>query len=177
MPGEAHSRTYLSTRAVPVIDRSGPVVPSGTAPQGFGLPRDRAIFTDLDQNLLGDPDSLPEFVEKMRRNPVDGELFGIATGRRLDSALRALRRNKIPEPDVLITSGGTQIHYAPDLNRADVAWARHIDHHWMPAQRSASCSPIRRALPCSRPRNRSWFKISYYYDPRRRAPPWTSSTA
>ncbi|MBB4301877.1 sucrose-phosphate synthase [Rhodobium orientis] len=157
---EAHSRTYLD-EAVPVIDRSG-LLFRPELRRKDSVYRDRAIFTDLDQNLLGDPDSLPEFVERMRRNRSTAS-FGIATGRRLDSALRALRRNKIPEPDVLITSGGTQIHYAPDLT-ADVAWARHIDHHWMPrkVRKLLADTP---GLELQPPAEQSWFKISYYYDP------------
>ena len=38
-----------------------------------------------------------------------------------------MKRYGIPEPDVLITSCGTEIHYAPKLT-ADTAWVRHIDH-------------------------------------------------
>ena len=35
-------------------------------------------------------------------------------------------------PDVLITSLGTDIHFAPEYT-ADTAWTRHIDHLWTPA--------------------------------------------
>jgi sucrose-phosphate synthase len=94
------------------------------------LYHDRAIFTDLDQNLLGDPDSLADFIRVIRENRKCTS-FGIATGRRLDSALAAMRRYGIPRPDVLITGLGTEIFYAPQLTR-DRAWARYIDHLWYP---------------------------------------------
>ena len=54
-------------------------------------------------------------------------IFGIATGRRLDDALAMLQKYHIPQPDVLISSQGTEIHYAPDLTE-DTVWERHIDH-------------------------------------------------
>lgn len=127
------------------------------------LYHDRAIFTDLDQNLLGDPIALRRFNEVLRANRKNAS-FGIATGRRLDSALKVLRKHRIPEPDVLITSGGTEIHYAPDLT-ADTFWARHIDHGWTPhvVRRLLADLPGIELQPKT---EQSRFKISYYYDPR-----------
>jgi len=91
--------------------------------------------------------------------------FGIATGRRLDSALREMKHLKIPEPDVLITSGGTEIHYEPDLTE-DESWKRHINHLWTPGA-------VRRALDglpgleLQRKSEQSQFKISYFIDPQK----------
>jgi len=135
--------------------------PKGRRPQ---LYQDRAIFSDLDQTLLGDPAALPTFIDMLRTHRTYSA-FGIATGRRIDSALKALRQAGLPEPDVLITSGGTEIHYAPDLTE-DAFWARHIDHGWTP-------HIVRRVLtdlPGLTPQpkhEQSRFKLSYYYDPAR----------
>jgi len=123
---------------------------------------DRAIFTDLDQNLLGDPTALKALINVLRENRKCAA-FGIATGRRLDSALKVMKKYGIPQPDVLITSGGTEIFYAPKLT-ADTAWPKHIDYQWTP-------QVIRRLLadqPGLQPQPRSEqsrFKISYYIDP------------
>jgi sucrose-phosphate synthase len=157
---EAHARRYLRMLR-PLVDKTEVVerIPRRRRPM---LYHDRAIFTDLDQNLLGDPEALPHFVKVLRENRKCAT-FGIATGRRLDSALKALRRCGIPEPDVLITSGGTAIHYEPDLT-ADTSWARHIDHRWTPHE-------VRRVLmdlpglKLQPKKEQSRFKISYYYDP------------
>jgi sucrose-phosphate synthase len=158
---EAHASRYLQM-VRSLVDKTEVVerVPRGRRPM---LYHDRAIFTDLDQNLLGDTSVLPRFVEVLRDNRKCAT-FGIATGRRLDSALKALRRNRIPEPDVLITSGGTAIHYAPDLT-ADTFWAQHIDHGWTPhvVQRVLADMPGLKLQPKA---EQSRFKISYYYDPR-----------
>lgn len=158
---EAHANRYLGI-VLPVLEKTEVVdrMPSSRRPQ---LYQDRAIFTDLDQNLLGDPGALPSFVEMLRAHR-QYAAFGIVTGRRIDSALKVMRQHGLPEPDVLMTSGGTEIHYAPDLTE-DAFWARHIDHAWTP-------HVVRRVLAdlpglTLQPRHeQSRFKLSYYYDPR-----------
>ena len=74
-----------------------------------------------------------------------------------------MRRYRIPQPDVLITSAGTEIYYAPQLT-ADLPWAYHIDHFW-------SLTKVRRLLaelPGIKPQpkqEQSRFKLSFYIDP------------
>ena len=126
------------------------------------LYHDRAIFSDLDQNLLTDPKSLANFINVVRENRKCAT-FGIATGRRLDKALRVMKHYGIPQPDVLITGLGTEIHYAPRLT-ADYAWTQHIDHLW---NRKAVIR-ILDDLPGIKlqPRTeQSRYKISFYIDP------------
>ncbi len=163
---QAHAKTYLDL-VRPIAERTAAPVahkPYGDHPSRY---RDRAMFSDLDQTLLANPESLPELVEAIRRNRAR-MLFGIATGRRLESALAAIRKHGIPQPDILITSGGTEIFYAPQLT-LDRAWARHIETGWTP-------TVVRRILDgidglVLQPKSeRSRFKISYYIDPQK-APP------
>lgn len=163
---QAHAKRYVSTLQ-PLVDKTE-VVERIPRIRRRMLYHDRGIFTDLDQNLLGDPRVLPRFVEVLRENRKCAT-FGIATGRRLDSALKILRGHRIPEPDVLITSGGTCIHYAPDLTE-DRSWNRHIDHGWSPhvVRRLLADLPGLELQPKS---EQSRFKISYYYDPRRAPDP------
>ena len=158
---EAHARRYLEM-VRPIAEKtSEPLVrtPQTRRPM---LYHDRAIFTDLDKNLLGNPDSLPELIHVIRENRKLAS-FGIATGRRLDSTLKIMKKYGIPEPDVLITSAGTEIHYAPKLTQ-DTAWTRHIEKQWTP-------QVVRRVLDelpglVRQPKQeQSRFKISYYIDP------------
>ena len=157
---KAHARHYLDI-VQPIIDKTEVLVRPPTSRRPM-LYHDRAIFTDLDQNLLGDPQSLSTLVRLLRDNRKCAT-FGVATGRRLDSALKVMRQHGIPEPDVLITSGGTQIHYAPKLT-ADTGWTQHIDHHWTPGvvQRILGSLP---GLKLQSKSEQSRFKISYYIDP------------
>ncbi len=158
---EAHAKRYWQL-VRPLIDQSEVVERVFTKRRPV-LYQDRAIFTDVDQNLVGNAAAIPEFVKVLRAHR-KSTAFGIATGRRLDSALALLKKYGIPEPDVLITSGGTAIHYAKELT-SDEFWAKHIDHAWTPqvVRRVLDDLPGLKLQPKS---EQSRFKISYYYDPR-----------
>jgi sucrose-phosphate synthase len=156
----AHAEKYLKI-VKPVVDKSEPLTRMDLRRRPM-LYHDRALFTDLDQNLLGNPDSLKEFVRVIQENR-RCTTFGIATGRRLDSALKVLRKYHIPLPDVLITSLGTEIYYMPHLTR-DSAWSHHIDHMW----RRRSVMRVLNELPglqLQQKSEQSKYKISYFYDP------------
>jgi len=158
---EAHAQRYIEM-VRPIVERtSEPLLRPSTVRRPM-LYHDRAIFTDLDQNLLGNPDSLPDLIRVIRENRKCAS-FGIATGRRLDSALKVMKQHRIPEPDVLITSAGTAIHYAPKLTE-DTAWNRHIEKQWTPqvVRRVLDALP---GLVIQPKTNQSRFKISYYIDP------------
>jgi sucrose-phosphate synthase len=157
---QAHAERYLA-RVAPLIGRHPPAPDTRPTRRNL-IYRDRALFTDLDQSLLGDPEGVEHFIAAMRANRRCTN-FGIATGRRLDAALGLLKRWGIPIPDVLITSLGTAIHYAADLV-PDAYWAEHVDHLWQPGR-------IRRLLDGlpglvrQDAVNQSRFKVSYHYDP------------
>ncbi|MBT8047195.1 MAG: HAD-IIB family hydrolase [Xanthomonadales bacterium] len=124
--------------------------------------RDRALFTDIDQTLLGDAAALKTLTDTLRRHH-RRIAFGIVSGRRFDSVLAVLKKHAVPMPDVLISSLGTRIHYGSNLTE-DSYWADHIDHDWNRPR-------IRRVLNELpglelQPRNKqSRFKLSYFYDP------------
>jgi len=144
----------------PVVEKTEPIERMELKRRPM-LYHDRAIFTDLDQNLLGDPESLKEFVDVLQQNR-KCTTFGIATGRRLDSALKILKKYRIPLPDVLITSLGTEIYYNPGLIR-DNEWPNHIDHMW----RRRAVVKVLKDIPGLKlqPKlEQSKYKISYYYD-------------
>ena len=157
---QAHTQVYVSALhgLLTSTRTTSPLLPRRRA----GLYHDRAIFTDLDQSLLGDAESLADFLDviKIYRKCTT---FGIATGRRLDSALRMMKRYGIPQPDILITSLGTEVCYAPRLTQ-DRAWAEHIDHLWKPRAiiRVLADLPGIKLQPKA---ELSRFKISYYIDP------------
>ena len=157
---DAHVEKYLNLLK-PIIDNNE-LPPRMCLSRRPMLYHDRAIFTDLDQNLLGDQESLKQLITLIRNNRKCAT-FGIATGRRLDSALSMMKRYNIPQPDILITSLGTEIHYAPNLTK-DTAWSDHIDHLWNPN----AIRKLLKDIPGLNPQpksEQSKFKISYFIDP------------
>jgi len=151
---QAHAENYMS-KVKPLAERHAPIpeTPPARRPLRY---RDRALFSDIDQSLLGNPEGLRRFAEVMRENR-KCVTFGIATGRRLDSAISVLKKNGLPLPDILITSLGTQIHYGRDLV-PDEWWTSHIDHLWKPlaVRRTMAKLPgLELRLAASKPDSRS----------------------
>ena len=159
---QAHAENYL-TRVRDLPGRHEPIPSQRPTPRALRY-RDRAIFTDLDQNLVGNPVALQRFVEVMRENR-KCVTFGIATGRRIDSALALMKKHRIPPPDVLISSLGTRIHYGQTLTEDDW-WADHIDHEWNP-QRIRRVLTDLPGLKLQPKTEQTPLKISYYFDPRK----------
>lgn len=157
---QAHVEKYLKVIR-PLVEKTEPICRMDMRRRS-GIFREQAIFTSLDLNLIGDSSSLQPFLQTMRAHR-KAIIFGIATGRSLDDALATLRMHGIPQPDVLITGQGTEIHYAPNLTE-DAVWTHHIDHLW---NRRAILNILKEipGLTIQPPSYQSPFKISYYIDP------------
>ena len=156
---DAHVERYLKV-VQQIVERDQKLAPVLRTRREIQY-RDKALFSDIDQNLLGDSESLARLIKILREN-INEITFGIATGRRLDSALTVMKKNGIPQPDVLITSCGTEIYHAPELTR-DSYWLNHIDFNWTPRK----VRQVLNGLPGLelQPRTeQSSFKISYYID-------------
>lgn len=157
---EAHAGHYLEMIR-PIVEKTSQPLTRRTLTRRHKLYHDRAIISDLDLSLLESPEHLPGLIDKIKEHR-KCFAFGIATGRRLDSALKAMKNHGIPEPEFLITSGGTAIHYAPKLTE-DTAWIRHIEKQWTPqvVKRVLDGQPGLVRQPKS---EQSQFKLSYYID-------------
>ncbi len=157
---ESHVDTYLKMLQ-PIIDQSEPLLrmPMQRRPMMYS---NGAIVSSIDQNLLGDPESLRELISILSKNQKNVS-FCIATGRRLDSALKILHKHNIHQPDILITSMGTEIYYAPDLTR-DEAWTNHINYLWN-RTRVVSLLTGLPGVTLQPKTEQSVYKISYFYDP------------
>jgi sucrose-phosphate synthase len=158
---EAHAKRYLDRLQnlvfkSRVVARPAPL----TKPPALQT-RTCAIFTAIDNTLLGDPQALSLFVKLMREQH-RRVLFGIATGRRLNSVLKILKIHSIPMPDVLITSLGTEIYTPPQLT-TDISWTDHIDHLWTPQVIKRLVDPLP-GLTLQPKEHQSRFKLSYFYD-------------
>lgn len=126
-----------------------------------------AFITDIDNTLLGQREGQEALVQWLIDN-IGYSIFGIATGRSLESALDILRKNRIPVPDVLITSVGSEIHYG--VRRIpDVGWANHIRHLWRREDVLTAMTAVP-GLRLQTAENQREFKLSYLADPARMPP-------
>lgn len=145
-------RDILAHSATPALARS---------PRKRRLPEfDRLIITDLDNTLTGDDEALQELLERQREHEHVG--FGIATGRRLDDALRMVEQLHLPMPDLFDTACGTELHYGENLT-ADRSWQRQIGYQWKPDEVRQILDELPGLFPQSE-NNQSEFKISYEVD-------------
>ena len=156
---QAHVEKYLDV-VRPLVEKTAPLIRMAPIKRR-GISRKQALFAELDLSLIGEIYSLTALMQTLHahRKTV---LFGIVTGRRLDNALATLRKHKIPQPDVLISGQGTEIHYAPNLTQ-DTIWERHINHLWDPRAVRATLREIP-GLALQPKKHQSAFKISYYID-------------
>ncbi|WP_028491557.1 HAD-IIB family hydrolase [Thioalkalivibrio sp. ALE19] len=123
---------------------------------------DRAVITDIDNTLLGDTKATRAFVAWLRRNR-KRVAFGVATGRRIDSAAAVLEEHGVPMPDVWITSVGSEIHYGSEQT-PDRGWARHISHRWEPDRLREELDGEPGLVPQPDIDQRS-HKVSYFVEP------------
>jgi len=157
----AHSQRYLEK--ISKLETRYEAVPEEKSLPKTLRYRDRAIFTDLDQNLIGNSTALKQFTSVILANRKCVS-FGIATGRRIESALALMKKHEIPRPDILISSLGTRIHYGRNLTEDDF-WADHIDHDWA-ARRISKVLDSLAGLKRQPKSEQTPHKISYYYDSR-----------
>ena len=127
----------------------------------------KIIISDIDNTLLGDEQGLAALLQWLRihANTVS---FGIATGRSVESAIRILKKWRVPMPDILITSVGSEINYWPSL-RPDQGWSNHIRHKW---RREALAETLQTVpgLTLQPPENQREFKLSYMVTPEQMPP-------
>ncbi len=121
----------------------------------------RLLITDIDNTLTGDDASLAALMKLFRshKNTIG---WGVATGRCLKMAQKALKRYGVATPDIFICSVGTEIFYGPDLT-ADNGWQQHLAFQWKPDNIREALAKIKH-LELQEPENQRYFKISYYID-------------
>lgn len=155
-----HARRYLrdlddilKNTPTPVLVQSS----TGRRLQDF----DRILITDLDNTLTGDDEALADFNELIRENSQIG--FGIATGRRLDHALELIQELGLPQPDLIDTDSGTQLHYGEKLT-PDRSWRQQIGFAWKPMAIREVLDPLPGFYP-QPDEHQSEYKICYEIDP------------
>jgi len=118
----------------------------------------KALVSDIDNTLLGNKKGLKQLISWLEKH-AGSIVFGVATGRSLESAVKILKNSRVPIPNVLITSVGSEINYGPRL-QPDVGWANRIAHLW----RRDALEQVLSGLPgliLQTAENQRKFKLSY----------------
>jgi sucrose-phosphate synthase len=162
---QAHCRNYLNEISGLNKKVSNQFL-TGTDKAHFGarlLKLDRMLVTDIDDTLLGDDDALKE-LSTLLNNKHSNLLFGVATGRTLESARDILKQNNVPEPDFIISSVGSEIYYGPDFQQ-DKGWRSHIAVRWQRKRIQKLLSNFD-FLQLQEDETQKSYKLSYYLENR-----------
>ncbi len=121
------------------------------------------FITDLDGTLAEGADTrgLEQFCEWINTNK-EKVVFGIASGRNLQITRHAIEKYKLPTPDVLICSAGSEIYYT-DQFIPDRGWDSHIDYQWKRAELQQALQRFP-GLRLQEPDAQWPFKLSYYVE-------------
>lgn len=123
---------------------------------------DDLLLSDIDNTLTGCPQGAAALCELLRRRPGLG--FGVATGRSLQEAQRLLAEWAYPEPNVLITSVGSEIYWRNGRTlSADTDYAAHINQGWRPRLVASALKSLAGLKP-QPPVDQRRYKLSYFAD-------------
>lgn len=127
----AHVDQYLETLAsLPMTSHRAASKDTSASSAIQPMTADRMILIDDRVLITADVDAaaLRELIGQLRRHRRQ-VAYGVVSDRPRHDVLAMLKKLGMVVPDVLITRGGTQIHYGARLSR-DKGWSRHISYSW-----------------------------------------------
>jgi sucrose-phosphate synthase len=124
----------------------------------------KMMFFDIDETMTGNEDALEKLNTILSKR--DSSIgFGVATGRKIDSAQEVFEKYNLVKPDVIISSVGSEIYYYNGKDyEYSTSWDAHIKNAWRPEK-------IRELLidfdfiKLQVDENQRKFKVSYDIDP------------
>ncbi|MDD4038461.1 MAG: HAD-IIB family hydrolase [Sphaerochaeta sp.] len=122
---EAHAERYLHALKSIKTDKT----PLPTLEKRLGSIK-HLVVCDIDNTLTTDQASAQRLIAALKEHHQHLG-FAVATGRNIDSALSILKQYGYPNPDILITSVGSEIHYGRQA-MPDKGWAHYIKRAWKP---------------------------------------------
>ncbi|GJE76573.1 HAD-IIB family hydrolase [Methylorubrum suomiense] len=122
------------------------------------------LVSDIDNTLVGCEAGLGIF--RRWRSRQAGLAFGVATGRSFHSAMAVLEQQDSPQPQVMITSVGSEIYHL-DANgvtyTADAAWRTAVSTGWDRSAVNAALAELDALVPQG-PLEQRTHKLSFFGD-------------
>jgi sucrose-phosphate synthase len=129
---ESHAAVYIETvKRLPTQnneDEMAPAVPKDAIGRRL-IDLNAFVFTDIDHTLIGEDNTELDVLMDLLKENHRCIGFGVASGRSLESIKAILKQHKIPSPDIIIASVGSEIYYGPRHHYGQ-GWATHIGRHW-----------------------------------------------
>jgi sucrose-phosphate synthase len=169
----AHAARYLEVVQT-LLEAPSAKPSSSTWRSGVGERLRRAphvLVADIDNTLIRDDPREDDAAALERLGAVlraDDIVFGLASGRSLELVREALAEHAIPDPLIVISSVGSEIHYAAG-DRSERRWlpdegyARHLQHNWDLEAVRRTLASIEGLRPQEDEAQRR-FKLSYYLE-------------
>lgn len=164
---DAHADTFIK-KVTTLLNKE---LKEGTKKQVAVAPAKRLanikkfFITDIDNTLVGDDKSMNTLFKELEKHK-DDISFGVATGRSIELVQEIITEKKIPTPDIVICSVGTEIYYggATDELSRDDGWAGHISYLWKPQAIKSALSGLS-YLKMQKADGEREFKLSYNMKP------------
>ena len=158
---ERHAERYLrDVREILDVFKSSPSLTTRRKTRPLtGV--DRIVIADIDNTLTGDDDAMRAFFDRIESTETNVG-FGIATGRRFEEVMRLMDEHDMPQPEVVMTSVGTEIYYGKN-HTPDASWRKHIDFRWEPDKIRSVLDGVPGLYP-QEEHEQSNFKMSYGID-------------
>lgn len=125
------------------------------------------VVCDIDGTLVfEDSDAQPglaEFAAHIAEHRAKF-LFAVATGRTRQLTLDVFETHRLPAPDVMIASVGTEIFYKGDFLQPAPDWSARINRGWEPGTLARLHENAPGLCP-QEPEKQGPFKVSFYIDP------------
>lgn len=160
----AHTKNYME-KVHELMEETSEHPKSSMESKKRLLEFEKIMIFDIDDTLLGDEKAMKELNEIIRDNK-DKTLFGVATGRRFESAVKAIKENGLETPEVIICSVGTEMYY---LDKAEKeysysrGWDSHVSHLWKPKKIKKLLDELP-FLRLQEEHHQTKYKVSYYMD-------------
>lgn len=116
------------------------------------------LAADIDDTITGNEDAVIRLRHFLSAN-TDNLLFGVATGRNINTADALFKILDLPYPDFLITSVGTEIFNKN--GKMNDQWSEYIDSEWKPDSIYTLLSALDGVELQKNPESQRRFKISY----------------